>query len=176
MMRYYGIPSFASITSSDSNVIDAQAGIEIAWTAQLPMMAGINLVVGIGLIGACVGMSYEKIVIDNEVFGGLRRMLRGIEVSDESLAVDVIEAVGPGGHFLSQKNTRERLVKERWFPKIFNRLGVEEWKKERLDLWQRARKEVKEILRTHQPEPLEKDKEEKVRNIVKEAERAAVKK
>jgi len=175
MMRYYNIPSYASITSSDSIGIDAQTGYEIAWTAQLPMMAGVNLVNGIGLIGFCEISSYEKVVIDNEVFGGLKRILRGIEVSDTSLAVDAIEAVGPGGHYLSQKHTREQLPKERWFPKISNRLSIAEWKKEKVDLWQRARKEVMNILQTHQPKPLEKEKRERIRQIVNEAERAVAK-
>jgi trimethylamine--corrinoid protein Co-methyltransferase len=172
MMRYYNIPSYASITSSDSIGIDAQTGYEIAWTAQLPMMAGINLVNGIGLIAFCEISSYEKVVIDNEVLGGLKRILRGIEVSDASLAVDAIEAVGPAGHYLSQKHTREQLPKERWFPKISNRLSIAEWKKEKVDLWQRARREVLSILETHQPKPLEEEKRDRIREIVNEAERA----
>jgi len=174
IMRYYGIPSYGSIVSSDSIVIDAQTGYEIAWTAQLPLMAGINLVNGIGLIASCNGCSLEKLVIDNEVFGGIRRIMKGIEVSETSLAVDVIEAVGPGGHFLAQKHTREQLKKERWFPKISNRLGLQEWKKEKQDLWQRARKEVKEILQTHHPQPLEKTVEEKIKDLVRKAERETV--
>ena len=173
MMRYYNIPSYASITSSDSIGIDAQTGYEIAWTAQLPMMTGINLVNGIGLIAFCEISSYEKVVIDNEVFGGLKRILRGIEVSEASLAVDAIEAVGPAGHYLSQKHTREQLPKERWFPKISNRLSIAEWKKEKVDLWQRARREVLNILQTHQPKPLEKEKRDRIRKIVNEAEKAA---
>jgi trimethylamine--corrinoid protein Co-methyltransferase len=171
MMRYYSIPSYTSITSSESIVIDAQTGWEIAWTAQLPMLAGVSLVNGVGLIDACAGMSHEKLVIDNEVFGGLRRILRGIEVTDTTLAPDVIEKVGPGGHYLSQRHTRDLMNKERWFPKISNRLPLQEWKKERVDLWQRARQQAMEILRTHRPEPLEKKKEEDVRRLVREAEK-----
>lgn len=171
IMRYYGIPSYSSIVSSDSIVIDAQTGYEIAWTAQLPLMAGINLVNGIGLIASCNGCSLEKLVIDNEVFGGIRRIMEGINVSETSLAVDVIEAVGPGGHYLSQKHTREQLTKERWFPKISNRLGLQEWKKQKQDLRQKARKEAIDLLRTHQPEPLEKDIEERIKSLVREAER-----
>jgi len=175
LMRHYNVPSYASITSSDSNVIDTQTGYEIVWTAQLPMMAGINLVNGVTLIGSCNGTSYEKLVIDNEVFGGLKRILQGIDVSDETLAVDVIESVGPKGHFLSQKHTRQLLNRERWFPRISNRTGLHEWKKEKLDLWRRARQEAKKILATHRPEPLAKDVLERVKNLVREAEARHVK-
>jgi len=171
MMRYYGIPSYSSITSSESNVIDAQTGWEIAWTAQLPMMAGINLVNGIGLIDACRGMSHEKLVIDNEVFGGLRRILRGIEISEVTLATDLIEKVGPGGHYLAQKHTRELMKSERWLPKISNRQPYQTWKETKKDMWQVAREEALQILRTHKPTPLERDKEEAIRRLVNEAEK-----
>ena len=170
MMRYYGIPSYASITSSESIVIDAQTGWEIAWTAQLPMMAGINLVNGVGLIDACRGMSHEKLVIDNEVFGGLGRILSGIEVSDATLAADVIEKVGPGGHYLAQKHTKELMRGERWLPKISNRQPYQTWKETKMDMWTRARQEAIEILRTHQPEPLDREKEEAIRRLVEDAE------
>jgi trimethylamine--corrinoid protein Co-methyltransferase len=173
MMRHYGIPSYSSITSSDSIVIDAQTGWEIAWTAQLPMMGRVNLVNGVGLIDACAGMSLEKLVIDNEVFGGLRRILQGIEVSDATLATEVIQKVGPGGHYLAQKHTRELLSKERWVPRISNRLPLQEWKKQKIDLWQRARQEAMDILRTHQPQPLDKVKQEAIKNLVNEAEKKA---
>jgi len=103
IMRYYGIPSYASIVISETIGIDAQTGWEIAWTAQLSMMAGINLVNGIGTIGACDGCSLEKLVIDNEVLGGLQRILKGIEVSETSVVVEVIEDVGPGSHYLGHK-------------------------------------------------------------------------
>jgi trimethylamine--corrinoid protein Co-methyltransferase len=173
MMRYYGIPSYASITSSESIVIDAQTGWEIAWTAQLPMMAGINLVNGIGLIDACRGMSHEKLVIDNEVFGGLGRILSGIEVSDETLAADVIEKVGPGGHYLAQKHTKELMSRERWLPKISNRQPYQTWKEKKIDMWKRARQEAIEILRTHQPAPLDREKEGAIRSLVNDAEEKA---
>jgi trimethylamine--corrinoid protein Co-methyltransferase len=173
MMRYHGIPSYASITSSESIVIDAQTGWEIAWTAQLPMMAGINLVNGIGLIDACRGMSHEKLVIDNEVFGGLRRILSGIEVSDATLAADVIEKVGPGGHYLAQKHTKELMSRERWLPKISNRQPYQTWKEKKMDMWKRARQEAMEILHTHRPEPIDREKEAAIRSLVNDAEKKA---
>ena len=142
-------------------------------TAQLPMMAGINLVNGIGLIDACRGMSHEKLVIDNEVFGGLGRILKGIDVSDETLAADVIEKVGPGGHYLAQKHTKELMSKERWFPKISNRQPYQTWKEKKMDMWKRARQEAMEILRTHRPQPLDRKKEEAIRSLVNEAEKKA---
>ena len=91
----------------------------------------------------------------------------------DNLGVDVIEAVGPGGHFLAQKHSREHLRNERWFPKISNRLGLQEWKKEKLDLWQIARREAKKIVESHSPEPLEKEIEGEIAAIVKSAEKEA---
>ena len=171
MLRYYNVPSFGCITSSESILIDAQTGYEIAWTTQISMMAGVNIVVGIGLINACAGCSLEKLIIDDEVIGGIKRILKGIEVTDETLAVDVIDAVGPAGHYLAQKHSREHLRNEHWFPKISNRLGLQEWKKEKLDLYQIARREAKRIVESPNPEPLEKEIEDEIAAIVEKAEK-----
>jgi len=175
MGHFYNLPSYAAASGTEALVPDAQAGYETAWTTLLPLMAGVDLVVSPGLLGAYTVASYEKLVMDNEILGAIKRVLQGIDISETSLAVDVIGAVGPGGHFLAQKHTREQHTKERWFPKISNRLGLYEWRKERLDLWRRAKKEAMEILRTHKPEPLEKEKEERMKSLIKEAERKMVK-
>ncbi|UCB47469.1 MAG: trimethylamine methyltransferase family protein [Spirochaetota bacterium] len=110
--------------------------------------------------------------MDNEILGGIKRILKGVEVTDETLAVDIIDAVGPGGHYLAHKHSREHLRNERWFPRVSYKSNVEEWKKNRVDLWKLAKEEVIEILRTHQPEPLPREIEEKIKSIAQEAERA----
>ena len=171
MLQHFNLPSWTCAGEVDAILPDAQAGYETVWKIILPLMAGVNVISGTGHLGAgCTG-SYEKLVIDNEIIGAIRRILKGIEVTDETLAVDIIDAVGPGGHYLAQKHSREHLRNEWWFPKISFRSNVEEWKKNKVDLWKLAKKEVFEILRTHQPEPLDKEIEEKIKSIAKEAEK-----
>ncbi|MEM2122792.1 MAG: trimethylamine methyltransferase family protein [Candidatus Bathyarchaeia archaeon] len=170
---FYHLPSYAATSDTGSFELDAQAGYETAWTTIMPIIAGIDLVIAPGHLGAYTIASYEKLVMDNEILGAIKRILKGIDISDTALAVDVIEAVGPKGHFLAQKHTREHYTKERWMPKISNRIGFSDWSKEKLNLWDRAKREAVEILRTHQPEPLERDREEGIRNILKKASKRA---
>jgi trimethylamine--corrinoid protein Co-methyltransferase len=169
MLRYYNLPSWCCASEVDSIIPDAQTGYETVWNTLLSVISGMNVISGTGHLGAAGG-SLEKLVIDNEVLGGMKRILRGVEVTGETLAVDVIDAVGPGGQYLSQKHSRVHLRNERWFPKLSYKSNLEEWKRNRIDLWGRAKKEVIEVLRTHRPEPLPGEIEEKIKSIARRAE------
>lgn len=94
--------------------------------------------------------------------------MRGIEVSDRTLAADVIEAVGPGGEFLGQRHTLENLQREHYIPKIINRDKWEVWEKAgSKDLREVARQEAKRILQEHEPEPLDDDIRTEIENIAR---------
>ena len=110
-------------------------------------------------------ISPEQIVIDNEIASMIRRILGGIEISQEALAVDIISEVGPGRHFLAQKHTLKH-VGELFIPKIANRSTRAEWKRlgEKDVAWA-AREEAKHVLEAHQPEPLDKDIQRKLHEI-----------
>jgi trimethylamine--corrinoid protein Co-methyltransferase len=157
ILRYYNVPSWTCASEVDAIVPDAQAGYETVWKTLLPIMAGVNVISGTGHLGAAAGGSFEKLVMDNEIIGAIKRILKGIEVTDKTLAVDIINAVGPGGHYLAQKYTREHLKNEIWFPTISYKSNVEEWKEEKGDLRKTAREKAVEILRTHYPKRLEKE-------------------
>jgi len=174
IIRNYNLPSYTCISNTESAIPDAQAGYESAWTTLLPLMTGASLVIGPGHLNSCTLASYEKLVMDNEILGGLKRIMEGINVSESFLAVDVVSDVGPGGHFLAHKHTREYMSRERWFPRISNRFGFREWKKERCELWIKAKREAMEIMSTHHPEPLEKEKQEAIGNLVNKLERSQV--
>ncbi|MDH5268280.1 MAG: trimethylamine methyltransferase family protein, partial [Candidatus Bathyarchaeota archaeon] len=119
----------------------------------------------------------EQAVIDNEICGMVSRALRGIKISNETLAIDVIERVGPGGQFLDQRHTLEYLKKEHYLPTIINRQKRERWEKAgSKDLREIAREEAKRILKEHQPEPLDRDIEEELKKVVKEVEKREQKK
>ena len=169
MLRYYKLPSWCCAAEVDSILPDAQAGFESVWNTLLSVITGMNVISGTGHLGAAGG-SLEKLVIDNEILGGIKRIRKGVEVTGETLSVDVIDAVGPGGQFLSHRHSREHLRNERWFPDISYKSNLEEWKKNRVTLWGMAKKRAMEILRTHQVEPLPEDTEEKIKGIAKRAE------
>jgi trimethylamine--corrinoid protein Co-methyltransferase len=115
-------------------------------------------------------MSPEMLIIANEIIEDALRIARGIQVNDDTLAVDVIRKVGPGGNFLAEKHTLGNLLKEHLVPKISNRESYEIWKrngsKSILDI---SKEKTKEILEKHKPIALEKDVQMNIEEIMKKA-------
>ena len=173
LARYYNLPSRGTGGATEAKVPDIQAGFEKATNLTMAALAGINFIYdAAGSLESSLTASYEQTVIDNEICGMVSRAVRGIEVNDMTLAADVIEAVGPGGEFLSQRHTLENVQREHYIPKIINRDKWEVWAKSgSKDLREVARQEAKRILREHQPEPLDDNVRTEIENIVKEIEK-----
>jgi trimethylamine--corrinoid protein Co-methyltransferase len=171
MAHFYHLPSWVPVCATDALVPDAQAGYESAWTSLFPFLGRASVGLGAGMMNAAIAVSCEKLVMDNEILGAMRRITRGIDFSERSLALDVIETVGPAGNFLAQRHTKELLRQEQWLPRVSNRSGLQEWKKKSLDLWKKSAEEALKILSTHQPEPIEREKEKALSNYVKQYER-----
>jgi trimethylamine--corrinoid protein Co-methyltransferase len=92
-------------------------------------------------------VSYESLLLDHEIFSMLRRFQRGIEVTKEHLAVDVIEKIGTWGSFLAEEHTLRHFKKENWFPEISNRKLFEKWSEEgQKDAHRAAHKNVQGLL------------------------------
>jgi len=149
LAQYYELPIYATGGMTDSKVPDAQAGYEKAITAFMVGLAGANLIHdAAGLLDGVLTYSYEQMIIDDEILGMVLRAMRGIEVNDDTLAVDVISKVGPGGHFLTQKHTSKHVGSEFFFPRIGNREKRERWKKTGAkNAGQRSKEMVKETLK-----------------------------
>jgi len=175
MAHYYGLPCYGFGGCSDSKFPDAQAGAEVMMNAMVAALSGVNLIHDCGyLAGGSVG-SMEMAVVANEIAGMVLRIARGVEVSDETLAVDVIREVGPGGHFLSHKHTL-KWVRDAFMPQLFDRTSEVTWAKAgKKQIYEVARERAKKILEEHAPEPLPKDVQQKISNIVKKAEKELVK-
>ncbi len=170
--HWYGFP-IRGCTDSSSKALDPQTGYETAISLLTSALSGINYNVSIGSVGPGeIGMSLEKIVLDNELAGYVKRVMRGIEVSDETLAVDVIDEVGPGGTFLAHPHTRKWFRQEQYFPTIFDRRKYEDWvRRGRKDAVQRAQERVQEILRDYWPEPLDPDIKKRMEEYVRMVEK-----
>jgi len=177
LAEFYGLPTFGFSGGCDSKVPDAQAGCETMMLALMNALAGINLMHDCGyLAGGSVG-SMEMAVICNDVLGDVSRIIRGIDINDETLAVDIIRAVGPGGNFFSQKHTLDRIGKEIHMPKLFDRKPPGTWLKEGgKDIAAKAKDQVKKIIKEHYPEPLPAEIRRRIAEIVKEGERELIKK
>ena len=155
MARWLDLPNWGYGGTSDSQVVDAQAGMEIAELAFLCLAAGSNLNHDVGYLDFGLTGSLELIVIVDEYLALNRRIFAGVEVSPETLAVDAIREVGPGGDFLSSRHTARHVRKAQWRPTIINRQGHVRWQEEGgLDLREKARRKALRLLETHVPEPL----------------------
>jgi trimethylamine--corrinoid protein Co-methyltransferase len=124
-----------------------------------------------GIIESGLTGSFEQMVLADEFSNLIYRLMQGFEVTEETLAVEVIKKVGPGGHFLSNPHTMKHAMKELWYPKLIDRQSLSKWKEngaKRME--QRANERAKEILRTHKPAPLEKSVQDEISEIVKETE------
>lgn len=131
LARHYGLPSFNTGAGSDSKVVDAQAAAEASLGIYLNALAGLTLTQTMGTMAGGTFGSLEMLVICDEIVAMAKRLLQGIEVSDETLALEVISSVGPGNHFLDSEHTLRTFRQEFFFPRLFDRLSVPVWQAER---------------------------------------------
>jgi trimethylamine--corrinoid protein Co-methyltransferase len=155
MARWLDLPNWGYGGTSDSQIVDAQAGMEIAELALLCLAAGSNLNHDVGYLDFGLTASLELIVIVDEYLALNRKLFAGVEVTPETLAVDVVRDVGPGGDFLSHRTTAKQVRKAQWRPTILNRQGRARWLEEGgLDLREKARRKALKLLAEHEPAPL----------------------
>ena len=138
------------------------------------MLAGANLIYGAGMLelGQTVGL--EQLVIDNEIIAMCKRATRGIAVNEETIALDVIKAVKQTGNFITQKHTKKYMKDEQSFPILINREMRGAWeKKGKKDLAEVAYDKVKEILKTHEVPPIDRDIKEDILKIIRSVDKKA---
>ncbi len=169
MAHYYGLPVFGLGGASDSKLPDEQAAAEAAFSLILETLAGTHLVHDVGYLESGMTNSFEQIVICDELINYVKRFMQGLVVNEETLALDLIDQVGPHGEFLGTEHTA-RHYKEDWYPRLLDRSDFDTWKATGgKTLRQRARERVEEILSSHRPEPLPKDVQAKIDAIVEGA-------
>ena len=153
MAQFYNLP-FQGGTGIDATIPDTQAGYERALQVLGNALAGVNFIyLSIGMMEQMLTASYEQCVIDNEILEAAFVMARGIEVNRETLALDVIREVGPGGNYLTHSHTLKHFRRLSFFPKVTNRKKWEAWMEEGgKDMRERAREKARAILRDHHPE------------------------
>ncbi|MGI6685272.1 MAG: trimethylamine methyltransferase family protein [Bacillota bacterium] len=169
MAKFYGMPCHTYAALSDSKIVDVQAGLESGMSGLMALQAGINVISGAGVIDFCNTFSIEKLAIDNEICGMALRVAKGIECTEETLAVDLINELGPGGDFLSTEHTFEWFKKEPYMPSaIIDRRNRGSWEESgKTDTFYRARKKVQEIIEGHKPLELDKERKEALERVTK---------
>jgi len=159
LAKCYNLPIYASGGLTDAKRPDIQAGIEEGFSNLLVAMAGADCVhLAAGMLDSGNSISYEQFVIDNEIIGMIQRILRGIKVNEATLGFDVIDKVGPGGHFVTEEHTVEHMMDEFFYPDLSVRCNFDIWEERgRPDMLSHANDMVHNILRDHQEGVLDLD-------------------
>ena len=134
-------------------------------------MAGVNVIYGLGMLEMGVTLDFGQLVLDNEFAGMIKHVLNGIPVNDETLALDDIHAVGPFKDFLGTKHTLKHMNSQSQ-PRLIDRRRRPNWEElGKTDVYQRACEKAREILETHQPDPLPDSVLAEIRSIIEETEK-----
>jgi len=169
-VHFLGLPMFALAGCSESKTVDQQAAAEAALTLMTDVLGGANIVHDLGYLESGLTGSLVQLATCNEILSWLDHYARSVEITDESLALDLIDQVGPDGNFLESDHTYEHF-RERWYPTLFDRNNYEGWLAEGgKTLVQRATEQVEDMLANHRPEPLPKEVAKTLGQIVQRAE------
>jgi trimethylamine---corrinoid protein Co-methyltransferase len=165
MSRHYGLPSASSGISADGRSVSFQAGAEGVMTGTAAVLSGADVLIAAGLIDGAQVASTAKLILDCDSIGALRRLLETEPVDDESTLLDDIIEVGPGGHFLGRRSSREGSPRGRiWDPSVFHRGTSAEYAGRNLldDALDRAR----DVLATHVPTPMPEEVSREARTVL----------
>ncbi|MCF8063276.1 MAG: trimethylamine methyltransferase family protein, partial [Deltaproteobacteria bacterium] len=154
LAHFYNLPMFAFGGISDAKQVDGQAGAEAALTLLANAQAGSHLVHDMGYLESGLTGSLAQLVVCDELVSWVRSALAPVEITEETLALDVIDEIGPDGQHLDSLHTL-RHYRDRWYPQILDRQGYETWAaRGGRDLGRVAAERAEALLKEHRPEPL----------------------
>jgi trimethylamine--corrinoid protein Co-methyltransferase len=164
--QFYNLPVYNSSGLADSKIPDIQAGYEKGLTGLAAALAGSNYIHhSAGFLESLLTVAYEQYVIDDDINGSIMRMVRGIEVTEETLSIELIDQVCRGeGHYLGTQQSLDLMTTEYYYPHTGDRRRRDDWEADGgLDMWARARQKARHLLNTHQPQPLPPEVEAAIR-------------
>ena len=165
----YGLPIFGLTGCSDSKLPDQQAAAEAALSILLESLAGAQMAHDVGYLDSGMTNSVEQVIICDEIIGYTKHFMSDLEVSDETLALDLIDQIGPDGDFMGSQHTRKHF-REDWYPQLFERRNYDGWLKAGgKTLRERAQEKALSILERHKPEPLAVEVQQEIDAIVAQA-------
>ncbi len=171
LAHFYSLPANIGTFATGTKVSDWQAGVDNAVSGAVSQLAGADMMCGAGLLNGARIFSFEQLLLDCETFDLLRAVSQGFEISEETLAVDVIHSVGPRNHFLKTRHTKAHM-RAVWQPTLLDRTPWTEWiSKGRPSANANAREKARSILATHQPEAL--PGADQIQRIIADYERSA---
>jgi len=167
LARRYDLPVMATGLTGDANEATMMSGVDAGLTALASMLMGPDLLVGAGMLGGAQMLSLPKILLDCEIFRECRRVRAGMIVDDAHLMTGVVAEVGPGGHFLKARQTRQYMRSgELYLPELMLREPYEAWRDGKQAEVGRAVAAVERILATHRVEPLPPGADARIADVV----------
>lgn len=169
LYHWYGLPMWSTV-GTDSHTFDQQAAIEHSIATLMAALDGANLIHDVGYLGQGLIGHPAMPLMGNELISYTKRILRGFEITEDTLALDAIERVGPGGHYLADEHTYRHFRQELWQPMFLNRDDPDTWtNKGRKTYGDRVLLEARRVLETHHPEPLPAEVAKTVEDIALQA-------
>jgi trimethylamine---corrinoid protein Co-methyltransferase len=151
---FYNVPLSMGAFATGAKEPDWQAGVDNSLSSFMAVLTMSDMLLGAGLLHGSRILSYEQLLMDCEIWSMLESMFKGIEVTPETLALEVIEAVGSTGNYLGQKHTRQ-YMRQRWVPTLIDRRPYNIWEEKRDGARDWARAKAQQILKEYQPQPLD---------------------
>jgi len=171
LAHYAGLPLWQTGGCTDSKTLDEQAVIEGSLSVFFSALSGGDLTHDVGYTESAMTGSVFQLAMMDEAIGYARRITRGIEVNEDTLAVNVIHDVGPNGHYLREKHTRRYYKSEYWYPNLCDRRNNEEWEEMGSQpMRDRVVARAQELLATHQPSPIKPETERVIQEVLEAAE------
>jgi trimethylamine--corrinoid protein Co-methyltransferase len=167
---FYNIPLSMGAFATGAKEPNWQAGLEGAMSSFMASIVMSDMLLGCGFLHGSRIWSYAEMMMDCEIFSIVHKMMAGIEVNDETLAMDSIAAVGPGGHYLAQKHTRNHM-RELFMPKFMDRRPYSEWETKKDDARDWALARARKTLKEHQPDPLDEKLSREMERIIESVEK-----
>jgi len=170
---YYNIPLSMGSFATGAKEPNWQAGLENSLSTFMASIVMSDMLLGLGFLHGSRIWSFAEMMLDAEIFSIIHKMMQGIPVNDETLALDAIAAVGPGGNFLSQKHTRNHM-RDLFLPQFMDRRPYTEWETKKDDARDWALNKARKLLAEHQPDPLDEKLAAELERIIEAEEKAMV--
>ncbi|MGE5484015.1 MAG: trimethylamine methyltransferase family protein [Ignavibacteriales bacterium] len=169
MGKFYGLPTHTYSATTDSKLLDMQAGLESSLGSVLCALGGVNVISGPGMYDFLTCQSLLKLVVDNEICGMVYRLMKGADTSGEALAVDVIESAGPGADYLSSAHTLKYFKREQYVPgPVIDRRDRKNWSaRGGPDMIAKAGEVARKILASPSPSPLPAERADALDRVVR---------
>ncbi len=169
--KYLDIPVFSTGGCTDAKITEPQAAIEGAISNYTAVLSGGNIIHDTGYSESGLTGNLFNVVMNDEILGMAFHIAKGIEVNEETMAIDVIDKVGPQGHYLLHEHTNRHFRTETWEPEMLNRLPYEEWKNAGAKtLGEKVKEKTRHLIENHQPPEVPESAQREIEKILEEAE------